>query len=379
MKVAFILERFPPETNSAAIQMDCLAEEYKKNDYEVKIFTTRHNHIRVNEGVYEVSVPFRKSRNFLLRTLGELLLSPLFFLAFYKNITRFKPDIIIFYSPPIFLGLFVNFVKRGSRTILILRDIFPEWASEIGLIKSKIIFNFFRLFSSYQYNIADFIAYESDNNLKHLEKYNIKKKLFRLDNWLAEKDKLIKNNPHKYVKHLLSKKIVIYAGTIGYAQNIDNFKNFCSEIKNQETLHFLILGQGKYIQDLKRFLVANKIKNVSIEDPVSASELEIIMSDCSFGYLSLQDELDNIPGKFILYLRAGIPVYANVGVKNPLNEIISKNNIGVIDNECNSDGLKQLKKLEETDLFNEYSLNCRKLFEMKYSAKKAFKTIEEKL
>ena len=54
------------------------------------------------------------------------------------------------------------------------------------------------------------------------------------------------------------------------------------------------------------------------------------MQDCSFGYLSLQDELDNIPGKFILYLRAGIPVYANVGVKNPLNEIIRKNNIGVI-------------------------------------------------
>ena len=189
MKVAFISESFTPETNSAAVQLDCLKREFEKNGDQVKVFTTKHSQRDESECIEQVSVPLRKSRNLFFRTLGELLLSPFFLFAFYKKINIFKPDLIVFYSPSIFFGLFISLIKKRSKTILIVRDIFPEWAFQIGLIKSKIILNFFKFFSSLQYKVADYIAYESEENIKHLNKYNVNRKLFKLENWLDEKKK----------------------------------------------------------------------------------------------------------------------------------------------------------------------------------------------
>ncbi len=48
-----------------------------------------------------------------------------------------KWDLIVWYSPPIFFGPLIWVLRRasGARTYLILRDIFPEWAADLGIIK----------------------------------------------------------------------------------------------------------------------------------------------------------------------------------------------------------------------------------------------------
>tara|TARA_A100001011_G_scaffold356563_1_gene400686 strand:- start:4274 stop:5413 length:1140 start_codon:yes stop_codon:yes gene_type:complete len=379
LKVVFISNAFLPEKNSAAVQLSALKSEFCKHGHEVKVFTTKVFNRQKHEDIYEAFVPFLKSRNLLLRTLGEFLLSPIFFISFYFQIKRYNPDLIVFYSPSIFFGPFVSLFKRNTTICLILRDIFPEWAARIGLIKSTKILNFFKYFSSLQYKAADHIAYESEQNIQYLEKYNINKKLFRLNNWLG--DRIIDHTkvPHKYCKNLSDKKIIIYAGTIGHAQGVDNFKRFSTTIAKDKDYHFLMVAHGLFLEELKKFVFENSITNISFKDPVPAEEIEELLESCYLGYISLQDELDNIPGKFITYLRAGIPVFADISSDNALNKIIPEEKVGFIGCKNQSKDNFYLEKIKDVETYNEYSINCKKLHNLNYSAFEAYRNLLDKM
>jgi hypothetical protein len=54
-----------------------------------------------------------------------------------SGLGRERWDGVVWYSPTIFLGPIVRVLRRESRcrSYLILRDIFPEWAVDMGLMR----------------------------------------------------------------------------------------------------------------------------------------------------------------------------------------------------------------------------------------------------
>ena len=87
---------------------------------------------------------------------------------------------------------------------MILRDIFPKWSVDMGLIsKWSPVYALFRFFENLQYKLADSIGIQSEGDFDHFESYKkkIKRKVHVLDNWRAkpviEKTK-IPNVPAKY-------------------------------------------------------------------------------------------------------------------------------------------------------------------------------------
>ena len=109
-----------------------------------------------------------------------------------KNMQRF--DGVIWYSPTIFFGLFALFLKFKCKCkgYLILRDIFPEWAKDLGLIKNKLIYKYFKAVANLQYWIADTIGVQAISNIVYLKNWsNKKRKIEVLNNWLAQKPVLL--------------------------------------------------------------------------------------------------------------------------------------------------------------------------------------------
>ena len=118
--------------------------------------------------------------NFIKRAINEFLLPLFFVLAYIKNpINKKHFDFIIWYSPSIFFSPIVWFLKRKStsKTYLVLRDIFPEWTLDLGLMKQGLIYNFFKFCASFQYKIADTIGIHLNLTIRLLKNMPVRKKL----------------------------------------------------------------------------------------------------------------------------------------------------------------------------------------------------------
>ena len=62
------------------------------------------------------------------------------------GIFRDKFDAVLWYSPTIFFGPLVKKFKQKNKckSYLILRDIFPNWALDMGILKPGLIYWFFK-------------------------------------------------------------------------------------------------------------------------------------------------------------------------------------------------------------------------------------------
>ena len=68
-----------------------------------------------------------------------------------------------------------------------MRDIFPEWTLDLGILKKNPIYYFFKIVAKYQYSVANIIGVQTSSNLKYLENWSKKpnRKLEVLNNWLS--------------------------------------------------------------------------------------------------------------------------------------------------------------------------------------------------
>ena len=155
--------------------------------------------IRVNKGVevIRVSMPSIKNKNYFKRTFFELIMPFIIYINLSKKkLVRQRYDGIVWYSPSIFFGPLIYLLKRHNscKTYLILRDIFPKWALDMGIIRKSFPYYFFKLNERFQYSVANTIGYQSKSNSTYIEKFIRKDqpKTELLHNWLTRKDRIKK-------------------------------------------------------------------------------------------------------------------------------------------------------------------------------------------
>ena len=63
-----------------------------------------------------------------------------------KSIESIPCDSIVCYSPSIFYGKAIEWLKKkyDVKAYLVIRDIFPKWAVDAGIIKKGLLYNFFK-------------------------------------------------------------------------------------------------------------------------------------------------------------------------------------------------------------------------------------------
>ena len=192
MRYALIVVYFSPSNTSAAIQMGDLAQELRLLGHDVLVITPSHKikknwELDQHNGIEILrlrSLP-AKGISYFKRAVNESLMPMIMiyrYLQSSKNMQRF--DGVIWYSPTIFFGLFAFFlkIKCKCKGYLILRDIFPEWAKDLGLIKNKLIYKYFKIVANLQYWIADTIGVQAISNIVYLKNWSNKKE--KLKCWI---------------------------------------------------------------------------------------------------------------------------------------------------------------------------------------------------
>jgi glycosyltransferase involved in cell wall biosynthesis len=368
-----------------------LAQAYIEEGHQVTVITpdsTPKENIRITQqdGVRLVQVKAFETKdiNYVSRTLAEFI-NPFLIWHKLKKSAEFintQYDGIIWYSPTIFWGPLIKRLKGQYKikAYLILRDIFPDWALDLGLLEKGVIYRFFKAVESFQYRQANVIGVQSPNNLNYFKKKNsgLNPNLEVLWNWMGN-IKASKCSINLSKTKLAGKKIFIYAGNMGVAQEIDNIIYLAKMLRDMNDIGFVLVGRGTETERLKELVRNSKLNNFLFFDEIPSVEIPGLLGQCTIGLVTLDSRhlSHNIPGKFISYLSSGLPVIGIVNKGNDLAELVRSNRVGVVyEGRLNSVGLSEiLVLLNEVAKDDEMVMRCKNLAQSLFASKGAVDTI----
>ena len=345
MRIAILSDAYLPEgTLNHAKMMHELAIELIGRGHEVVVITpgsfaqqSPAEQLCLNQvWIWKFRCRPMRGVSHIKRAVRETLLS----WAAYRSIRRAglgsRFDLVINYAPTIFFGPLADWLKRnGAYVYLVLRDFFPQWAIDEGLIRQgSNVEKYFRYFEHWNYRVSDKIAVQSFANLPVFHEMVAPRRYPTevLFNWGEVNMDVDAEFGRAYINELgLSEKFVFfYGGNIGHAQDIPYILKLAEHLISYEQIHFLILGQGdqyKVIEDHIRRLGLN---NTTLKPSVTQDQYRSLVSQVDVGLftLSTSHKAHNFPGKVLGYLAAGVPVLGAVNKNNDLIEIVNQSEAG---------------------------------------------------
>lgn len=383
MKLVLIADTFPPLRTSGAVQLRDLAREFIRQGHELTVLLPDPDLSQAwalenfdGTQVLRLRSPRTKDISYLRRTIGEWLMPR----AMWRNmrrspLARQRWEAIVWYSPSIFHGPLVRALKRqsGCRGYLIIRDIFPEWAVDIGLLRPGLAYRFFKWIARQQYDVADIIGVQTPGNLGYFRQWHQARKgrsLEVLQNWLDKPASArcpirIEETP------LAGRKVFVYAGNMGIAQGMDILLNLADRMRARDHIGFLLVGRGIDAKRLKESAAVRGLDNVFFHDEIDPDEIPDLYAQCDAGLVALdpRHKSHNIPGKFLTYMQNGLPVLANVNPGNDIANLIRDEDVGEV---CETNSLDELEQrcvalVDRLDADPMLPDRCINLFERQFS------------
>jgi glycosyltransferase involved in cell wall biosynthesis len=395
MKFAIISDSFPPLKNSGAIQVRDLSLEFVRQGHEIVVITpsseisTRYLLEEVDRvQVVRLKAPKIRDISYLRRVIGEFFMPFMMIRHLKRNfLIGNKLDGVITYAPSIFLGPLANMLKRESdcKNYLIIRDIFPQWAVDIGLISNLgLPYLILKIIERYLYSTADIIGVQTPANLKYFNENVVYRtgNIEVLQNWLAvNKSKTCHIVIGK--TKLKGRKIFVYAGNMGVAQGLSVIIDLADSLSTEKSIGFIFVGRGNAVVSLKQAVKARALDNILIYDEIEPQEIPALYEQCDVGIISLdkRHKTHNIPGKFLSYMQSGLPVLAAINRGNDLEYIINSNKVGCVSTNHSVEVLKKLvEEIVENVLSDDDTKNrCVQLYKDMFSPKKAVEQIKNGL
>ena len=346
MRIALLPDEYLPSgTRVHAKMFHELAVSLKKNGHQPVVITpgTPFQKTRLiidyvdDVEVWRFRAGYTRGVGMLRRAINEWLLPFRAWLAIKSKVEAENFDLCINYAPTIFFGPLANRLKsRGTYVYLIVRDMFPQWIIDQGLIREKsIAAYFFRYYEKLNYEASDCIGVQSQANLEVFSaKFPDCNNLKILRNWSATPALLAKDSNKEFlVEHSLTDKVIFfYGGNTGHAQDMENVMRLAKNMSVINEAHFLIIGQGDEFTLIQSLKVQWELDNVTILPAVSQAEFKGILAVIDIGLFSLayNHTAHNFPGKLLGYMVESKPILGSVNPGNDLSSIINCSNAGFV-------------------------------------------------
>ena len=312
-----------------------------------------------------------------------------------KNLSDIEFDLVLYPTPPITFYKVIKYIKKrdNALTYLMLKDIFPQNAVDIGFFSKKSpIYKYFRNKEKKLYEISDYIGCMSEANVRYLLKNNPdldREKVEVFPNSIEPVDLSLSDDEIKSIRIKynlpLDKKIFIYGGNLGKPQGLPFLIKCIEKVKEINDIMFLIVGNGTefgYVVDCKEKLDLN---NLLIMERLEKEEFDKVVASSDIGIISLDHRftIPNYPSRILSYMQAKLPVLAITDKNTDIGSDIVNNNIGRWCKENSIDDVTiTLKKIMIE--FNNNDIAKRKIESFEYlkdefNVNTAYDKINEKL
>ena len=277
-----------------------------------------------------------------------------------------KPDVVVATTTPLFANPILNYCKKhGIKYITESLDWWPDDFVDFGLVSAKnpvMKYLFWRAKKNYVESDATVISCKGCHQYFVDKKWDKEQggpvdlaKVYYINNgvdlsdfnaWKGQyiiDDEDLKTN----------KKLVIYLGSIRYANNIIQLIKAVECLKNRKDTLFLLYGDGEDREPLIKYCEEHQLTNVKFKDKwiapkyvpyvLSQSYLNILNYTAHFGKYGISSS------KMFQYMAAGKPIVCNVNI---IYSDIVANNIGVChdmkDEQDYADAIESILDLPET-------------------------------
>lgn len=322
--------------------------------------------------------------------------------AIDKYFHGIKFDLILYSTPPISLAGVVQKIKKktGAATYLLLKDIFPQNAVDIGILSPFLAKILFRNKEKKLYEISDYIGCMSPANVDYLLKHNDidRKKVevcpnsikvvagfekmtdekVHLTDVSAKEDKNLRSGLLSRYKIPADKIIFLYGGNLGRPQDIPFIIRCIDEASSVKEVHFVICGDGTEYGKLNEFATKENPKNFTLIKSLPKAEYDALakVSDVGMIFLDHRFTIPNFPSRLLSYLKERIPVLVCTDINTDIGKIAMDNEFGlysVSDNE--KDFASNVVKLTDKRLRLRLGENGYKFLLNNYTVEKSYEII----
>lgn len=272
----------------------------------------------------------------LEKGVSMLLLEHQFVGAIKKYFKDDEFDLVIYNTPPITLANVVKYCKKkfGCKSYLMLKDIFPQNAVDLGMMSTRgitgILYKMFRAKEKKLYKYSDGIGCMSNANIEYLKAHND-----NLDGKVIElfPNAVIVKSPHAPQKTknrdvldrlgvAADKMVFIYGGNLGKPQGLDFVAEAIKECCNIDGICFIIIGKG--VEKKKLFAKLKGVANVIALDALPKDEYERLCGQCDVGMVALDKRftIPNYPSRMLSYLENAMPIFACTDKNTDVKDLV---------------------------------------------------------
>jgi glycosyltransferase involved in cell wall biosynthesis len=307
--------------------------------------------------------------NFFEKGLASFLIGYQFKRAindFYSNI---KFDLVLYTTPPITIANLIRYIKKrdSSFTYLMLKDIFPQNALDLGILNRKgikgVLTKYYFGIEKKLYLISDKIGCMSQANVDYIlrnNSYLISKKIEICPNTI---DPIEKNEQDKAClkRHFglpQDKVIFVYGGNIGKPQNVNFILEVLKGNETQNDRHFVFCGGGTDFHFIQEYSPRNK--NVTVFNSMQKQQYEMLLDSCDIGlvFLDYRFSIPNFPSRLLDYMNHSIPVLASTDLCTDVKNLILDSGLGWW---CESDSAQKYQEILNYVCINKSEIKTRGL------------------
>ena len=349
-----------------------------------------HEIIEDNVKILKVKTLNIQKTNVVEKGVGTLLLESQFLKAIRKYWQDVKFDLILYSTPPITFNKVINSIKAGcgARSYLLLKDIFPQNAVDLGMFgKDSFFYKMFRKKEKKLYEISDKIGCMSPANVRYIVENNpevdeSKVDLFPNSIVPSDVETPSKEERNKLLRELgipADKVLSVYGGNLGKPQGVDFLVEVLEENENRENSFILIVGSGTEYNKLDAWFNSHRPHNSKLIPSLPKEKYDAIVSVADIGLIFLDHNftIPNFPSRLLNYLEFGIPVLVASDPVCDMGQIAEKEDFGLW---CESNDVSRfydkLNILEQAkEKREEMGRNGRRYLEKNYDVRNHLKKL----
>jgi len=330
MRILFLTENFPPETNAAATRVFERALYWVKDGHLVTIITSAPNfpqgklhdgwknkwyQTEIHEDIRVVRVKTYIAAN---RGTTRRMLDFVSFMitAFVAGLFEKRPDVIAATSPQFFAavcGWALGAVRRIP-FVFELGDLWPASIIAVGAMRPSIYLRLMEKLELFLYHRSASVAALTHSFKKNLIKRGISAEKISVvtngvDLWRyapqSRDDSLAKT------WRLKNKFVFGYVGTHGMAHGLSNILDAAKLLKHRDNIRFLLVGDGAERTALIAYAKKLQLNNVVFLPPQPKEMMPKVWSLCDVALVHLKNTpafTEVIPSKMFEAMSMGLPV-----------------------------------------------------------------------
>ena len=330
-----------------------LLRKYRDEGHQVFVVTPRERSsglsigLNKENGVYILGVKTLnlQKTNVIEKGIGQVLVETQFEKAIKKHLGDIKVDLILYSTPPITFPKVIQFLKRSNpqaKTYLLLKDIFPQNAVDLGMMSKSgmkgFLYRFFRKKEKKLYALSDHIGCMSPANVHYVVEHNPEVSIEKVEvapnsydnkGYLAISKEQVDEIRIKY-NLPTNKPIFIYGGNLGKPQGIPFLIQCLEANKNRIDCHFVVVGNGTEYGKMETWYKTRQPKGVSVFQRLPKEDYDQLVRACDVGliFLDYRFTIPNYPSRLLPYLMEKKPIIAATDPNCDTGSIAEQNGYG---------------------------------------------------